>query len=42
MIPVGIALLIGGFRIMKVIGPEEKELIRKLPIPGRERLLGIF
>jgi O-antigen/teichoic acid export membrane protein len=42
MIPVGIALLIGGFRVMRVIGPEEKELIRKLPIPARERLLGIF
>jgi lipopolysaccharide exporter len=42
MIPIGIGLLIGGFRAMKVIGPEEKELIRKLPIPGRERLLAIF
>ena len=42
MIPIGIGLLIGGFRAMKVIGPEEKELIRKLPIPAKERLLAIF
>ncbi len=42
MIPVGIGLLVAGFRVMKVIGPEEKELIRKLPIPARERLLAIF
>jgi O-antigen/teichoic acid export membrane protein len=41
-IPVGIGLLVAGFRILKVIGPEEKELIRKLPIPARERLLAIF
>ncbi len=42
MIPVGIGLLVAGFRVMRVIGPEEKELIRKLPIPARERLLAIF
>jgi O-antigen/teichoic acid export membrane protein len=42
MIPVGIGLLVAGFRVMKVIGPEEKELIRKLPIPARERLLAMF
>jgi O-antigen/teichoic acid export membrane protein len=42
MIPVGIGLLVAGFRVMKVIGPGEKELIRKLPIPARERLLAIF
>jgi O-antigen/teichoic acid export membrane protein len=42
MIPIGIGLLIAGFRVMKVIGPEEKELIRKLPVPARERLLALF
>jgi len=41
-IPAGIVLLVLGFRVMRVIGPEEKELIRKLPIPARERLLAIF
>jgi O-antigen/teichoic acid export membrane protein len=41
-IPAGIVLLVLGFRFMRVIGPEEKELIRKLPIPGRERLLAMF
>jgi O-antigen/teichoic acid export membrane protein len=42
LIPIGIGLLIAGFRVMKVVGPEEKELIRKLPIPARERLLAMF
>ncbi len=42
LIPIGIGLLVAGFRVMKVIGPEEKELIRKLPIPARERLLAMF
>jgi hypothetical protein len=41
-IPAGAALLVLGFRVMKVIGDEEKELIRKLPIPGKERLLSVF
>jgi O-antigen/teichoic acid export membrane protein len=42
MAPVGFALLIAGFRFMKIIGAEEKDLIRRLPIPARERLLSIF
>ena len=42
MIPVGIVLLILGFRALKVIGSEEKELIMRLPIPARERLLSLF
>jgi O-antigen/teichoic acid export membrane protein len=42
MIPCGVALLYAGFRLMRVIGDEEKELIRKLPIPMKERLLGLF
>lgn len=42
MIPVGLALLVIGFRLMKVIGPEEREMIMRLPIPAKERLLGLF
>ncbi len=42
MIPAGLVLLILGFRWMKVIGDEEKALIRLLPIPAKERLLSIF
>jgi O-antigen/teichoic acid export membrane protein len=42
MLPVGFALLIAGFRFMKIIGAEEKDLIRRLPIPARERLLSMF
>jgi hypothetical protein len=42
MIPAGMVLLIIGFRVMRVIGDEERELIRKLPIPGKERLLSIL
>jgi O-antigen/teichoic acid export membrane protein len=41
-IPAGIVLLAVGFRVLRVIGDEEKELIRKLPIPGRERVLSLF
>jgi O-antigen/teichoic acid export membrane protein len=42
MIPVGVVLLLLGFRALKVIGSEEKELIMRLPIPARERLLSLF
>lgn len=42
MIPVGLVLLFVGFRVMKVIGPEEKEMIMRLPIPAKERLLALF
>ncbi|RJR31754.1 MAG: hypothetical protein C4574_00840 [Candidatus Latescibacterota bacterium] len=42
MMPCGVALLYAGFRLMRIIGDEEKELIRKLPIPMKERLLGLF
>lgn len=42
MIPAGIALLVIGFRLMKVIGDEERELIMRLPIPAKARLLSIF
>ena len=42
MIPAGVVLLYGGFRLLRVIGEEEKELIRTLPIPMKERLLGLF
>jgi O-antigen/teichoic acid export membrane protein len=42
MAPVGFVLLIAGFRLMKIIGDEEKDLIRRLPIPARERLLSLF
>ncbi|MGD1047837.1 MAG: oligosaccharide flippase family protein [Candidatus Krumholzibacteriaceae bacterium] len=42
MIPAGLALLVVGFRLMKVIGAEEKEMIMRLPIPAKERLLSLF
>lgn len=42
MIPAGLILLVLGFRWMKVIGAEEKELLRLLPIPAKERVLSIF
>jgi len=42
MIPAGIVLLVLGFRALKVIGTEEKELIMRLPIPAKERLLSMF
>ncbi len=38
----GVVLLIAGFRALKVIGDEEKEMIRTLPIPAKERILSIF
>jgi O-antigen/teichoic acid export membrane protein len=42
LIPAGIVLLVVGFRVMKVIGDEERDLIRRLPIPAKERLLSIL
>lgn len=38
-IPVGALLLLLGFRWMKVIGDEEKEILRRLPIPLKERII---
>ncbi|MDD4857046.1 MAG: oligosaccharide flippase family protein [Candidatus Krumholzibacteria bacterium] len=42
LIPAGIVLLVMGFRVMRVIGDEERALIRKLPIPAKERILSIL
>jgi O-antigen/teichoic acid export membrane protein len=42
MVPAGIVLLFLGFRALKVIGTEEKELILRMPIPGKERLVALF
>lgn len=41
-IPVGIALLVLGFRWMRVIGEGERRLIMRLPIPLKERILKVF
>jgi O-antigen/teichoic acid export membrane protein len=41
-IPAGIALLIYGFRWMRVIGEGEKQLILKLPIPLKEHIIKVF
>ncbi len=41
-IAVAIALLFGGFRVMRIIGEREKKLILKLPIPFREKLVDLF
>jgi hypothetical protein len=38
----GLLLLFAGFRALKVIGDEEKEMIRMLPIPAKERILSVF
>jgi O-antigen/teichoic acid export membrane protein len=42
MAPAAVALLYGGFRIFRIIGEEEKEIMRRLPIPMRERILTLF
>lgn len=42
MIPVALLLLYAGFRLLRVVGAEEKELIRRLPIPAKERLIALF
>ncbi|MBU8923160.1 MAG: polysaccharide biosynthesis C-terminal domain-containing protein [Bacteroidales bacterium] len=39
---VGIVLLIGGFRFMKVLGAREKELIMSLPVPFKEKIVALF
>jgi hypothetical protein len=41
-IALGAALLIAGFRVMKIVGEKEKELILKLPIPFKERIVALF
>lgn len=41
-IPLGAVLLVIGFRLMRVIGEREKELIRKLPLPWKEQIIAIF
>jgi O-antigen/teichoic acid export membrane protein len=38
----GVALLVCGYRWMRVIGREEKELIRRLPIPAKEYIIALF
>ncbi len=38
----GTILLVLGFRFFKVIGENEKELIGRLPIPLKERILALF
>jgi O-antigen/teichoic acid export membrane protein len=42
MIPAGLILLVLGFRWMRIMGEEEKKLIRLLPIPAKEWVLSIF
>jgi O-antigen/teichoic acid export membrane protein len=41
-IGIGIALLIVGFRFMRVIGSEERELIERLPIPMKGTILKLL
>ena len=38
----GAVLLVAGFRFFKVIGSEEKELMLRLPIPFKEKIVAIF
>ncbi|MBN1884620.1 MAG: polysaccharide biosynthesis C-terminal domain-containing protein [Candidatus Krumholzibacteriota bacterium] len=38
----GIVLLYAGFRAMRVIGAREKEMIARLPIPFKGRLIALF
>ena len=38
----GVILLIAGFRVMRIIGEREKELILKLPLPLKERIVALF
>jgi len=42
MMILGIALLFAGFRFLNIIGEKEKELILKLPLPFKEKLVSIF
>ena len=39
---VGIILIVLGFRWMKIIGEREKEIIMKLPLPFKERIISVF
>lgn len=39
---IGMALLVAGFRFMKILGEREKKLIMNLPIPFKEKILAIF
>jgi O-antigen/teichoic acid export membrane protein len=41
-IPVALLLLFYGFKLMRIIGEREKELILKLPIPMKERIISLF
>jgi O-antigen/teichoic acid export membrane protein len=41
-IPVGVVLLILGFRWMKIIGAYESELMMKLPLPMKERIIALL
>ncbi len=41
-IALGAVLLVVGFRVMKIIGEKEKELILKLPLPFKERIISLF
>jgi O-antigen/teichoic acid export membrane protein len=39
---VGIVLLVLGYRWMRVVGEDEKQLIMRLPIPLKERIIKVF
>ena len=39
---VGAVLLFAGFSLLKVVGEREKELILKLPLPFKEKLVSIL
>jgi O-antigen/teichoic acid export membrane protein len=41
-VPVALALLVLGFRVAKVVGPNERELIMRLPIPFKRPLVAIL
>jgi O-antigen/teichoic acid export membrane protein len=39
---VALALLVAGFRVAHVVGPNERELIMRLPVPFKRQLVAIF
>jgi len=41
-IVLGAALLVLGFRMMKIIGEREREIIRQMPIPFKKLILAVF
>ena len=41
-IPLGIVCLFAGFRLLRVVGNEEKEIIRRLPLPWKERIVSLL